>query len=150
MSIIKCLYCKENFKSRSKKRKYCSHNCYSQSRIGEKRNIDVKGYKNANWKGGRRYDKDGYILIHSPYHPFCDGDGYVREHRLVMEKYIKRFLKKKEVVHHINENRKDNKIENLELLFKKEHDRNNAIKRMANGFRLPKRKKVNGKLVFVK
>lgn len=74
------------------------------------------GKLNLSWKGGRRKTEDGYILVYSPSHPFKTINNYVREHRLVMEKKIGRYLKPKEVVHHINEIRDDNREENL-LLF---------------------------------
>lgn len=121
--IHTCKGCGTDFKSRSTKRRYCGHKCYSNSRIGEKRlNLDTRGDQNPNWKGGRRIDKDGYVLIHCPYHPFADGDGYVREHRLLMEKHLVRFLTPLEVVHHDNWNVSDNRLENLKLMTKEEHD----------------------------
>lgn len=66
-------------------------------------------------KKHRTIDEDGYVLIYSPNHPYKDRLGYVREHRLVMEKHIGRYLTKEEVVHHINKNKEDNRIENLML-----------------------------------
>jgi hypothetical protein len=72
--------------------------------------------KNPAWKGGRKIDRDGYVLIHCPEHPNATKQGYVREHRLVVEKTINRYLTKREVVHHKNGNHSDNRIENL-ILF---------------------------------
>ena len=73
------------------------------------------------WKGGRRTHSLGYIYIHKPEHPYCDHQGYVLEHRLIMEQHLGRYLTKDEIVHHINENVKDNRIENLQLVTRKEH-----------------------------
>lgn len=72
----------------------------------------LKGRKSSNWKGGK-LKHCGYILILKKNHPFCDSKGYVREHRLVIEKIIGRYLKPEEVVHHANRIRDDNCKENL-------------------------------------
>ena len=67
--------------------------------------------KSNNWKGGRTI-KDGYILIWKPKHLYAK-NGYVAEHRLVMEKHLGRFLKPTEVVHHIDEDKTNNSLSNL-------------------------------------
>jgi len=69
------------------------------------------------WKNGKFKTYSGYIIIHYPNHPFCNVQGYVFEHRLIMEKKLGRYLKSKEIVHHINGIKEDNRIENL-MLFK--------------------------------
>jgi hypothetical protein len=79
-----------------------------------KMSLAQKGEKHWHWNGGK-ICRGGYILILKPDHPFCAKDGYVREHRLVMEKHIGRYLKPVEVVHHINGIKDDNQIENLML-----------------------------------
>ncbi len=71
---------------------------------------------------GRKLHAKGYILIYIPSHPNCINNNYILEHRLVMEKYLGRYLTRIEVVHHENEIEDDNRIKNLKL-FKnnKEH-----------------------------
>src|SRR4030042_4212596 len=69
------------------------------------------GEKGNSWKGGR-IKRNGYFMIYQPNHPL-NVDRYVFEHRLVVEKQIGRYLTYKEVVHHINKIKKDNRPINL-------------------------------------
>lgn len=73
------------------------------------------GEKNPFWRGGRWIDPDGYVMIWKPGHPHASKASYVREHRLVMEEKLGRYLDPKEVVHHLNGVKDDNRPENLEL-----------------------------------
>ena len=82
------------------------------------------GQNHNNWKGGRKKTKDGYIYIYSPTHPFKTVNNQILEHRLVMEKHLGRYLTSEEVVHHENEIRDDNRIENLRLFVnQQEHEK---------------------------
>ena len=71
------------------------------------------GKRSKNWKGGKS-KKEGYIVVWCPNHPHAK-NGYVLEHRLIMEAHLGRTLKPTEVVHHINQITDDNRIENLML-----------------------------------
>jgi hypothetical protein len=64
----------------------------------------------------RCVDIHGYVLIYSPDHPQADKRGWMREHRLVMEKHLGRLLLPEEVVHHKDDDKSNNAIENLQLL----------------------------------
>jgi hypothetical protein len=92
--------------------RFCSCSCHASSRIGP---------LNPAWKGGRTQTRRGYILRWAPSHPFANANGFVYEHRLVMEQHIGRYLTANEVVHHQNETKNDNRIENLQLTTASNH-----------------------------
>ena len=76
------------------------------------------GINHHNWKDGRTFSANGYVLILKKDHPYPNNlHGYVFEHRIVKEKEIGRYLDPAERVHHINGIITDNRPENL-MLFK--------------------------------
>lgn len=92
--------------------KYCSVKC-----------VTMQGKNNPRWKGGKII-KHGRVVRYMPEHPNATKQGYVYEYRLLMEKKIGRYLNSEEVVHHINGDKNDNRVDNL-MLFKNhaEHKR---------------------------
>jgi len=60
-------------------------------------------------------DPKNYVSVFMPHHPNANKEGKILEHRLVMSQHLGRPLYKDENVHHINGDRHDNRLENLEL-----------------------------------
>jgi hypothetical protein len=73
--------------------------------------------KGSKWKGGAYISQDGYLqrLVSS------NPKKYYPSHRLLMENHLGRPLTNDEVVHHINGNKLDNRIENLAAMTNGEH-----------------------------
>lgn len=71
-------------------------------------------------------DDHGYIKIH------IGKTRYQRQHRYVMEQHLGRKLEPNEVVHHINGDKKDNRIENLQVMTKEVHDKLHNGKSICN------------------
>lgn len=74
------------------------------------------------WKIEKIVRKGDYNYAIVREHPNATKNGYVLEHRIVVENHLGRILGPEEVVHHKNGNRLDNRIENLEIMMVGEHE----------------------------
>lgn len=113
-AVIKtCPVCGDNFKAYvSQERKTCSVECA---------NIRQTGPGGPTWAGGVSWSKGYRLLYVGREHPMSNCDGYAYEHRLVMAEHLGRYLDRDEHIHHINEVKSDNRIENLELTNLRDH-----------------------------
>ena len=70
------------------------------------------------YKTGRKaiVSSKGYILEYCPKHHRADSRGYVLQHILVFEKHTGIQVNRDCIIHHINGDKKDNRIENLCLM----------------------------------
>lgn len=105
---LKCSHCGREFvrflSGVHGDRNYCSRACLSDAQSGT---------NSPKWKG-QGVDR-GYIWRIHP------NGKRIYEHRLVMEQKLGRALKRSEHVHHVNGDRKDNRLENLMLVTAAEH-----------------------------
>lgn len=91
------------------------------SRVLKKAGLGGKGRMETHrsWKGGKVKTSGGYIGIMVPrddqFACMSDSVGYVLEHRLVMARSLGRPLTKEETVHHIDGNKGNNELSNLQL-----------------------------------
>lgn len=81
---------------------------------------------------GKFIDDDGYVRVWMPNHPRWP-EQYAYEHVLVMEAHLGRSILWPEQVHHKNENRSDNRVENLEVLTSSEHHKAHRSWRRLHG-----------------
>lgn len=90
-----------------------THRIKHSSETKEKLSKAKIGNKNPMWKGGESIHQ-GYITIRI--------NGRVRpKHLYLIEQHLKRKIKPSELVHHKNGNRLDNRLENLEIMTRKDH-----------------------------
>ena len=143
--LVMCEQCGKEFESRADmKSRFCSRECYYESMRGETlyphicktcgkeyknpkrestycsvkcQNLGKYGANHPLYKGGHIINDHGYEEI------LMDRGGYIPLHRKVVEDAIGRHLERCEHIHHINEDIRDNRLENLVILTASEHKR---------------------------
>lgn len=78
------------------------------------------GEEHYNWKGGKYINQYGHVMIRSDTKLHDKHQGYIQEHKDVMQKHLGRELTKDECIIHINGNVQDNRLENLKLVTRSE------------------------------
>ena len=81
------------------------------------------------WNIKKIISKGDYLYALVLEHPNCTKNGYVLMHRVVMENHLGRLLNANEIVHHIDHNKHNNDISNLEVMTNREHARNHAFEK---------------------
>lgn len=90
-------------------------------------------YNGMNGIGHTKPHVSGYVLAYVPDHPHATADGYVFEHTVVLERTIGRYLNPDEVAHHVNHVKNDNRIENLVLMNRHDHQSMHMKERYSKG-----------------
>lgn len=114
--------------------KECTYKLKKTSMSGENNHqYGLKGHLNASFIGEDKINQYGYNMKYLPNHPLADKHGRYREHRFKIEQDLNqseeyfdyigehRVLKEEYEVHHINEDKLDNRIENLQVVTKGIH-----------------------------
>lgn len=101
-------------------RKYCSKRCGSSATHSLR---PLHGCANGNWKGGQVLSAKGYWYVLDHSHPGANADGYVKRATLVLESSLGRFLEQGELAHHLDEDKTNDEISNLQLMTVGEHTR---------------------------
>lgn len=73
------------------------------------------------WNIKKFVSKGDYYYAVVPEHPNRTKHNYVLAHRIIIENHLGRLLDKNEIIHHIDGNKKNNDISNLQVMKALEH-----------------------------
>lgn len=84
----------------------------------------AKASSQHRWKPGSRVGSTGHVKVRvGKGHPLADPNGWAYEHLVVWVAAGNERPQRGHVLHHINDDKTDNRIENLMLLSRAEHNR---------------------------
>lgn len=89
-------------------------------------NCGYRTKNNKSFSNHIRYGCNGFVNVNG-YRYILKGNKKMLEHRVAMENYMGRALRRSEVVHHKNQIKIDNRIENLEVMSRKNHTRHHHL-----------------------
>ena len=143
-SMLTCDNCGSEFEAHTchaHRRKFCSRKCQHESEASwQSKHLRTTGLNNPRWKGGIARRTDGYVYQSAPYHPYAS-NGYVLQHRLIMEAWLRDndpesiflirlgenlYLSPEFHVHHKDMDRANNAVSNLQCVTPAEHQRIHA------------------------
>lgn len=84
----------------------------------------ARGSNQGRWNNGRIIASNGYVKVRVGLgHPLADPNGYAYEHLVVWISAGNQRPKSNELIHHLNEDKTDNRLQNLSLVGRSEHAR---------------------------
>ena len=96
-----------------------------------------------NWKGGEKYDSQGYVQVKRPNHPRAGSDGRVPRSILVWEEFYGMQFPEGKIPHHDSEIKDDDRPENIIPKTPAEHNRAHHLgRKFPNGYNKSKARRL--------
>lgn len=89
--------------------------------MSRKKRIPLPKEVYVRYMDGYTIESGGYLWEFCPYHKNATKWGYIQQHRVVVERSLGYYLFDDEYVHHKDHNKKNNDLENLQVVSRSEH-----------------------------
>ena len=116
--VCRCEFFERMYKGKSSGH-YCSQSCARKATVGQQDLSHLVQYRFTKGQTpqnyiGRTKHSSGYIVR-------TGGKKIQLEHRMLVEQFLGRSLTRHEIVHHVNGDKEDNRLENLRIMSQREH-----------------------------
>jgi len=130
--MIICFVCMDKTIIIVEKGTYNDCACGCGLQVAKPHNKFINGHNNKKSSKVANVMIQKYVLLKKKDHRYLNSKGYVQEHRVIFEEHYKCCLLKHAHIHHKNENKLDNRIENLEGMTNVQHIRLHNMVDMSN------------------